>query len=89
MGRSFRSPASLVPPPLWHPPLSDSSVVPIPGADLNAGNTHRIARAVSPLGGRDGARGASLIGISLRVMGNFCDIVTVKPVKKHQDFPFS
>jgi len=38
------------------PPLSDSAVLPVPGAVLNAGKAECIARAVSPLGGRDGAK---------------------------------
>jgi len=33
-----------------HTPLSDDVVLPVPGADLNTGNTHGIARAPAPLG---------------------------------------
>jgi len=50
---------------LRHPPLSDDAVLPVPGADLNTGNTHGIARAPTPLGqGRrkGGARRITLSG---------------------------
>jgi hypothetical protein len=42
-----------------HPPLSDSAVLPVPGAGLNAGNTHGIARAVSPPWGKGWREGGA------------------------------
>jgi len=52
------APAKPPPPPLGHPPLSDSVVLPVPEAGLNAGNTGTIANAPAPHGGRAGVRGA-------------------------------
>ena len=42
---------------LRHPPLSDDAVLPVPGSDLNTGNTHGIARAPAPLGAGMAQRG--------------------------------
>jgi hypothetical protein len=53
------APAKPPPPPLGHPPLSDSVVLPVPGTGLNAGNTHGIARAPAPLGAGMARRGAA------------------------------
>jgi hypothetical protein len=46
-----------VPPPLGHPPLSDSAALPVFRTVPGTGNTHGIARAPAPLGGQGWRKG--------------------------------
>jgi len=55
--RDLRCSWGLAPPPLGHPPLSDDAVLPVPGADLNAGNTS-LSLAPPPPWGQGWRKGA-------------------------------